>query len=270
MRVDGTGKVSLDHIYVQPDPRSYFTTLREFDYSVPQSAKPHFERLIRRYRDARNASVPQILDLGCSYGINAALVKYGATMDELYERYRDEAMTHDILLASDQQFVRSCKTPEKLRFVGLDTSEPALTYALEAGLLDDAVHADFEESEPTEEQAALLAKTDLVISTGCVGYVGEKSFSRLLTAFGERRPWMAHFVLRMFPFEPIGELLAEAGYKTVQLDGAFRQRRFATPQEQALVLDRLAEIGIDPAGRETDGWLYARLYVSTPTRIEEH
>lgn len=276
MRVDSTGKVSLDHIYTEPDPRAYFSTLRGLEYQVPQAAKPHFEALIDEYRRATGVTVPRVLDIGCSYGINAVLVKYDATMDDLYERYCDAPATGEAVLARDREFVAS-QTSRDVRFTGLDVSGPALEYALAAGFLDDAVHADFESADPTDEQRAKLAGTDLVVSTGCLGYVGEKSISRLIEAFDGRRPWMAHFVLRMFPFDPIEEALAEAGYETVRAEGLFRQRRFATEEERTLVLDRLAAIGLSPRGREADGWFYARLFVSrpreearpAPIRIEE-
>lgn len=271
MRVDTTGKISLDHIYTRPDPRAYFSTLRDLDYNIPELAKPHFERLIAEYREARGVPVPTVLDIGCSYGINAALVKHGATMAELYDRYsgRDaHRWTRAALLARDRELVDSGAPPKRVRFLGLDASDGALGYALDAGFLDGAVHADLEDGEPTGEQRARLAAADLVISTGCLGYVTERTIARIVAAAGERAggrlPWMAHFVLRMFPFDPIADSLAAAGYETVRRDGLFRQRRFATREEQASVLERLAEVGVDPGGLETDGWFYAQLYISKP------
>jgi carnitine O-acetyltransferase len=47
----------------------------------------------------------------------------------------------------------------------------------------------------------------------------------------------------------------------------FRQRRFASPQEQALVLDSMSAAGVDPRGLEAEGWLYAQLYLSRPYDI---
>ncbi|TDE38693.1 class I SAM-dependent methyltransferase [Actinomadura sp. 6K520] len=267
MRVDTTGKISLDHIYTSPDPRAYFSTLRELDYDIPELAKPHFRRFIAEYRQASGVPRPTVLDIGCSYGINAALVKYGATMGELYDRYggRDaHRHTRATLLARDRELIRSHEPADDLRFLGLDASEEALSYALEAGFLDGAVHADLENGDPTDEQRAQLAGTDLVISTGCLGYVTERTISRIVEAQDGHRPWMAHFVLRMFPFDPIADTLAAAGYETVRHDGLFRQRRFATPRERSLVLDRLAAAGVDPAGLETGGWFYAQLYISKP------
>ncbi|WP_245689734.1 hypothetical protein [Streptomyces chattanoogensis] len=86
MRFDVTGKVSLAHLYDQPDPRAYFRVLQPLDYGVPQQAKPYFAKIITEYRESRHVAAPKVLDIGCSYGINAALLKYGATMDELYAR----------------------------------------------------------------------------------------------------------------------------------------------------------------------------------------
>ncbi|QKG22014.1 class I SAM-dependent methyltransferase [Actinomadura verrucosospora] len=267
MRSDTTGKISLDHIYTAPDPRAYFGTLRRLDYEIPELAKPHFSRLIAEYRDARGVPVPTVVDIGCSYGINAVLLKYGATMAELYERYggRDaERLTRGALLSRDRELVRSRERANRVRFIGLDASENALSYALDAGFLDAAVHADLEDGDPTDEQAARLAGADLVISTGCLGYVTERTVARVVEAAGGRRPWMAHFILRMFPFDPIAETLAAAGYETVRGEGLFPQRRFATAEEQALVLDTLADAGVDPSGVEDGGRLYASLYLSRP------
>jgi carnitine O-acetyltransferase len=272
VQFDATGKVELGHIYAQPDPRPYFTTLRELDYRLPELAKPYFTRLVHEYGEAQvgeapGTRTPSVLDVGCSYGINAALLKCDATMDELYEHYCGPAahtLTRSALLARDRDMVRSRNGPVHARFVGLDNSGPALSYALSAGFIDGAVHADLERRDPTGAEREQLAGTDLVISTGVLGYISHRTISRVVEAQGERRPWMAHFVLRMFPFEPVAESLAGYGYETVHVDRVFRQRRFASPEEQALVLDTLSEAGVDPRGLEDGGWLYAQLYVSRP------
>ena len=266
MASDATGKVSFDHIYAQSDPRAYFSTLRKLHYCIPQLAKPYFLALSNQYRQAQQVRQLTILDVGCSYGINAALMKCEATMDELSERYDGRAAgsgTRESMLARDRRWTRARDRPTCARFVGLDSSLPALSYALAAGFIDDAVHADLEERELTGPERRRLASTGLVISTGCVGYIGARTIAQLASA-GERRPWMAHFVLRMFPFEPLAECLAEMGYETVRSEGLFKQRRFASAQEQARVLDALSSAGVDPRGLEADGWLYTQLHVSRP------
>jgi hypothetical protein len=272
VQFDGTGKVSLDHIYAQPDPRAYFSTLRELDYYIPQLAKPYFTQLIQDYRRSQRVTAPKVVDVGCSYGINAALLKFDVTMDELYERYCGpdaDTQSRSELLVRDQELVRSRSRLGRAYFAGLDSSYPALSYAHTAGFIDTAVHADLEVGDPTDLQREQLAGADLVISTGCIGYVTERTIARVIDANSERPPWMAHFVLRMFPFEPVAECLAELGYDTVYHERMFKQRRFASAEEQSLVLDTLSGVGVDPRGLETDGWLYAQLNVSRPRAAKD-
>jgi SAM-dependent methyltransferase len=265
VRFHAAGKVSLDHLYTQADPRTYFGTLRDLDYRIPGLAKPHFAGLIEEFRRIHQVDRVTILDIGCSYGINAALLRCDLSMDELYERYGgfDANTGRDTVLAADRALVRSRARADHMRFLGLDISADALSYALAAGFLDGAVRADLERDDPTAEQRDQLGSADLVISTGCLGYVTERTLARVARA-GHARPWMAHTVLRMYRFEPVAQCLAELGYDTVRVDGFLRQRRFASSEEKSQVLDTLSDHGIDPRGLEDDGWMYAQLFISRP------
>jgi SAM-dependent methyltransferase len=252
---DSTGKASFDDVYTGPDPRPFFRTLREWDYLLPQLAKPYLAKLI----DEHEATT--VLDVGCSYGINAALYRCDTTMDALYEHYTSEEagrLGRAGLLDRDRALPRT----RDVRFVGLDNSAPALDYAHAAGFLDETVHADLERDEPTESQRAVLAGADLVVSTGCVGYVTEKTITRVA---GPRRPPMAHFVLRMFSYEPVARSLADLGYETVAVEGVFRQRRFASAREREQILDAVRATGVALHELENEGWLCAQLYLSRPT-----
>jgi SAM-dependent methyltransferase len=266
VHVTANGKVSLDHIYVQPDPRAYFRTLRDFDYHIPQLAKPYFLDIIEEYRREYEVPSVNVLGVGCSYGVNAALIALDTTMDELYKRYcslESQVQNRSALLARDLLWARTRRSG-RTRFVGLDSSQSALSYAFAAGFIDEAVCADLEKDEPTEQQREQLRGIELVISTGCLGYATDRTIARIVEAGAGRMPWMAHFVLRMFPFDPVAKRLAEAGYDTVSVNQVFKQRLFASPEEQALVLDTLSSEGVDPRGLEADGWLYAGLHISRP------
>ena len=260
MRFHPDGKALLDHLYTEPDPRTYFGSLRALDYRIPGVAKPHFAVLIETLRAARTGIT--VLDIGCSYGINALLLRCDTTMDQLYERYADPA-PRDVLVERDRSIVATRNRWPDTRFLGLDVSEPALRYAREAGLLEVALDADLESDDPTPAQALALSKTDLAISTGCIGYVTERTLDRVVRT-ADRPPWMAHFVLRMYPYAPIAQRLSELGYDTTLVGRPHRQRRFASAEEQAQVLDNLSGLGIDPTGLEADGWLYAELFISRP------
>lgn len=258
MPLDSTGKINFDDIYTAPDPRAFFGTLRPLDYDIPQQAKAYFAKLIDEYRAEADVKVPTVLDLGCSYGVNAALHRCDTTMERLYDHYASAgSLSRDELIARDRRMVEN----DDVRFIGLDASAPALDYALAAGFIDEAIHADLENEDPTDEQRALLSEVDIVISTGCVGYVTEKTLVRIAR---ENRPWMAHFVLRMFSYGPVADSLGELDYETTGVEGVFRQRKFASAEEQTQILDNLSVAGVDPRGLEDGGRLYARLFVSRP------
>jgi carnitine O-acetyltransferase len=127
-----------------------------------------------------------------------------------------------------------------------------------------AVAADLEAGDPSPEQASVLRGADLVTSTGCIGYVTGATLARVVRVNADRPPWMAHFVLRMYPFAPIEQCLRECGYSTTRVDRLFKQRMFVSPEEQSQVMDTLSDLGVDPIGLESDGWLYAQLYLSRP------
>ena len=267
-------KADMDYIYDQPDPRAYFRELRKLDYAIPGGAKPIFQKLISHLQRQRNNAV-HVLDLGCSYGVNAALLKHGLSMPELYEHWGKKELveaTPEEVIACDQCFFDNLDEHPDILVTGLDQAESAVAFAEEAGLLDKGLAVNLETESLPEAAIENLAQVDLMISTGCVGYVTEKSFERLLPAVTQgQSPWMGNFVLRMFPFDSIEETLKDWGYVTEKLEGrTFIQRQFASDEEQDQVLEQLRNQGIDPAGKETEDHLLAEFYLSRPaTEVAE-
>jgi len=242
--------------------------LQKLDYAIPGVAKPIFQKLIRHLQKYRDNTV-HVLDLGCSYGVNAALLKHDLSMDKLYEHWGQDALveaTSEEVVTHDQRFLDNLGEHEDISVIGLDQADCAITYAKESGLLDKGIAANLE-TDPLPARAEKdLAPIDLVISTGCVGYMTEKSFESLLPAVTQgQSPWIANFVVRMFPFDSIEETLNDWGYVTEKLEGqTFDQRHFASPEEQEQVIDQLSAQGIDPSGKETEGHLLAEFYLSRP------
>lgn len=266
-------KANMDGIYDQPDPRAYFRQLSKLDYAIPGEAKPVVQQLIRHLDDQSESPV-RILDLGCSYGVNAALLKYDLSMPELYAHWSQALMdnvTAEAVIENDRGYFENLQPAADIEVIGLDVAEHALTYAADVGFLDEALAVNLE-VEPLPSVAEHgLANVDLLLSTGCVGYVTERTFNRLLPAIDQgRRPWLANFVLRMFPFDPIETALTEQGYVTEKLEGeTFTQRSFASKEEQAHTLELLALRGIDTRGLEADGQLIAEFYLSRPREVVE-
>ena len=262
-------KCDMDHIYNRQDPRLYFSTLRKLGYSIPDSARRICRLLIEAIRSQRSRETVRIIDMGCSYGVNAALIRYGLSMSDLYRHWGREQLAGEspaAVIASDRKHFGSLDRNEKIEITGIDQAENAVSYATAAGLLDRGLAMNLEDKPLPDPLAADLAPTDLMISTGCVGYVTEKSFGRLMPAISQKpSAWIANFVLRMFPYQQIESCLAKWGYATEKLEGAtFLQRRFVSAAEQEKVIRQLAEQDISPADQEKDGKLVAELYLSRP------
>ena len=263
-------KADMGHIYNQFDPRAYSHELNKLDYEIPDNAKPIFQKLIGHLQQRRDDTV-HILDLGCSYGINAAILKHDLSMDELNEHWGQKKMmdaSSEEVIAYDQQFFADINANEDIEVIGLDQAENAIAYGLESGLLDDGLAVNLESEPLSALESEKLAPTDLVTSTGCVGYLTEKSFDRLLPAVTEGdQPWIANFVLRLFPFDTIAKSLEKWGYITEKFDGqTFLQREFASDNEQKQVLEQLGEQGINPTGKEAKGQFLAEFFLSRPAK----
>lgn len=261
-------KANMDHIYDHADPRAYFRELKRLEYAIPNAAKPIFQKLISRRREHQDDTI-QLLDLGCSYGVNAALLKHDLSMQDLYEHWGQERLvdaTPEEVVDYDRRYFANLEKPEDIEVIGLDVAENAVAFAEEAGLLNGSLAVNLETDALTEVAANEMAEVDLVTSTGCVGYVTEKSFDHLFPAVTRGQPaWLANFVLRMFPFDAIEETLSDRGYVTEKLEGqTFVQRQFESTAEQQQVIEQLHEKGIDPVGKEMDGHLLAEFYLSRP------
>jgi SAM-dependent methyltransferase len=262
------GKSDFDSIYNAPDPRGYCRTLSKLDYRIPAEAKPVFRSLIHALQADGRESL-RLIDLGCSYGINAALLKHGMHLGGFFKRYTSpkiEGAADDVLLRRESAFFDTNTSDDAIEMVGIDVADRALEFADSVGLLDDVVRQNLEEQALTEENRELVEGADLIISTGCVGYVTDKTFRHILDATADAGdpPYVASFVLRMFPYEPIADALADYGLVTEKLhDVTFRQRRFENDDERNHVFEQLRAQGIDP-DLEQDGYYHAEFFLSRP------
>lgn len=261
-------KMDFSDLYTSKDPRNYFKYLGQLDYIIPHLAQPVIAQLIRARQELQDEPVT-VLDLGCSYAINGALMKFALNYEGLRQRYTAptlQTLTSEELLDLDRHYYRAWPKKEGVRVIGLDISENAIRYAEACGVLDRGLAADLESRELTADEAADLADVDIIVSTGCVGYVTSKTFERVLKAVAPgRSPWVASFVLRMFPFDEIAATLRRHGLVTELYEGAtFVQRRFASREEMEATIRAVEGRGLDSYGREAEGLFHANLFVSRP------
>ena len=272
------GKANFDHVYDLPDPRGYFSALGALDYRAPDHGSRVFSALLQAIR--QDEISPKILDLCCSYGVNAALLKYDLTLDDLYARYGSEDLRDlscEGLASADADFYagRLKTTPPEI--VGTDAAANAVSYALRTGLLDTGTGEDLEQDEPTEDLKRSARGARLVTVTGGVGYIWQRTFDRALHCVvgngsdAENAPWVAAFAVRFVDYTPVAAVLSEHGLTTEKLSTrTFPQRRFKDTDEREHVLRQLSAAGIDPADKEESGWYHADLYLSRPAaRVAE-
>lgn len=259
-------KAVFDDIYTMNDPRSYFSVLGSLDYMIPDVAEPVIRQLLdarsRHYGDSNT-----ILDIGCSYGINAAIHRFPVNFASLHQRYaRREMMQLDAeeMIRLDRNFYESWPDVGMGRFIGLDISGPAIRYANAVGLHANGVVADLESHPLSASDAAIIAPANILLSTGAVGYVTDQTYGKILGTV-KTPPWIISFVLRMFPYDGFIAAFAERGMVTEKLAGStFVQRRFRNEEEFERSLAALRARDIDTSGFEADGLFQAELFVSRP------
>lgn len=262
------GKTRFDDIYNQPDPRAYFRTLAPLRYEIPQQAQDVFRRTLAQRSAVRGTHRPvTVLDLCCSYGINAALLNHDLTLADLYAHYTSAetgALTRGELVETDKEFYASRRRTDAVPVIGLDTADNATRYALEVGLLDEAYAENLERHPPSDGLRDAVGRVGLITVTGGIGYITHRTFGALLDA--TRIPvWVSAFVLRTVPFQEILATLDAHGLATeTDPERTYPQRLFTDLTEQSSAVDQVLAAGDDPTGLEREGRYYTRLHQSRP------
>ncbi|MFF4289438.1 hypothetical protein ACFY0R_29640 [Streptomyces sp. NPDC001633] len=269
----------FDDLYDQPDPRAYFRVLGALDYRTPHHAQGVFRRLLR----AAVAAAPKdraagrrpatVLDLCCSYGINAALLNHDVTLAELAAHYTSAAaagLSTAQLIERDRQFYAARRRPDAVPVVGIDIAAPAIGYARAVGLLDAAFAENLETTEPSPALRRALGGLRLITVTGGASFLSARTFRSLLATDAARKdgrdlPWVAAFVLRTGSYRPIADGLARLGLTTEKdTTRTYPQRRFTDADEQEYAVAAVTAAGDDPSGKESLGHFHTALYVSRP------
>lgn len=259
-------KADFGEIYDQPDPRAYFAKLQPFNYVIPQHGADLFTRLLGA-RGTAATQRPRILDVCCSYGVVSTLMKTELDVADIYDHYREAAeqdLTTVELIESDQRLLKEYAVPDPAVVVGLDVAANAVEYAVVTGSLDAGFAENLEVDPASPELTSLVSEVDLITTTGGVGYVTERTFHQLLDAARDD-VWVASFCLRTYDYGPIIDSLDDHGLQTERLPQTFPQRRFTGPDEREWAMAQVRELGVDPEGKETEGYYHADFYLSRPT-----
>ena len=235
------------------------------NYQIPQQALPVFHAVLAA--SERTGRPRTVLDVCCSYGINAALLRCEVDLREIGARYteRTPAVLSELIDADAQFYARPAAAHRSgsVRPGRLVTRDRLRCRCRSA---DRRLGRGPGGVGTVHRTLRRPAGRQYDHSTGGVGYIGPRTFDRLVATVGDRHDlWLVIFVLRVFAYDEIAETLTRYGLVTEQVPGlTFRQRRFADTDEfDAANHDVLAR-GLDPTGKEADGWYHAECFISRP------
>ncbi|WP_331771411.1 hypothetical protein [Embleya sp. NBC_00888] len=259
----------FDDIYDRPDPRDFFRALGAWEYQTPHHAQEIFRRLVaaRAGADGEVREPVTVLDICCSYGINAALLNHHVTLAELYDRYgsaRIAALDTAELIEADRAYYAARRRSDAVRVVGLDVAANAIAYARAVGLLDEGFAENLELAAPSPALLRAARPTRLITITGGASFLSPRTFQPFL-ADAPEPVWVAAFVLRTGSYQAIADGLTAHGLVTEKAAAqTFPQRRFTSAREQRYAVDAVTAAAEDPHGKETAGYFHTALHVSRP------
>ena len=197
-------------------------------------------------------------------------MKYNLTMSELNSFFLNGS---EPTKKETKQFYEKCTSNDNINFYQIDISEEALKFSEEMDLCERGMNVNLEAKKLDLLES--LPKMDVVIATGCIGYIGYKAFSNLLKVIKNRQfnliesetehiaPIFAFSVLRIFDMADIEEVFEMYDYSIVKSDiKPIRQRSFSDPKEKVQTISLLHDMGINTKKYEDDGNFYADFYIA--------
>ncbi|KEQ56784.1 hypothetical protein AAA799E16_00941 [Marine Group I thaumarchaeote SCGC AAA799-E16] len=266
-------KKDFTNIYTQKFPNSYLKEMKRLDYRIPDKTKPLYLSIVKQLYRKLSKKI-NIIDIGSSYGINSALMKYNLTMSDLDDFFLKEEPS----IEQSKQFFDQLSSDDSFEFYQIDISEPALKFSENVDLCKKGICVNLETGNlPIKE----LPHSDMIIATGCIGYIGYKAFSNIFELIkkqnseenlenSDRGPVFAFSVLRIFDMADIEKTFDHYGYSLAKTDvRPIRQRRFSDLQEKQKTLSLLHDRGLDTKWLEDDGHFYADFYIASPKKLEK-
>ena len=269
---ENKAKACFDDTYTAPTPHAYIAMMAKNGYEIGEQTRPYCIAAAELLKNHTEDAWPvQMLDIGCSYGMGSAFVKYGCSFDEMVAFFLTRA-PQDPQAACEamRAWINVTPTPYDVRCVGLDNSKPAIRFAMRAGLLDGAIARDFENPDitPNAEERSWFRSCNLLISTGAIGYVTDRTMAHIVRHAGkdhpsEFGPLAVLAILRMFDATPIRDVFEKHDFRFEKVpEIMLPQRRFTGENEQKSVLKILHDKGIDTSEWEDRGKQFAELFIA--------
>lgn len=252
------GKQSFSSIYDEPDPTAYFTTLTELQYRRSDFVwewvhRPENNRLL----DTNSRRT--VVDVGCSYGINALVLKWGIP-------FRASAELYDLVDNHPGLFTSLAQRGSHIRVIGVDTAVSAMDFAIREGLIDASITTDVNVDPLTaSEQRQLRAGVDYMFASGVFSYVRAAGFGRLLDATTRR----ADFTFVGWPLygddvDDVEAVCADRNLAVIHsVDRLLPQRLYASADEQDTYRRRITDRGLPFDDTIAEEYLCATEFVAS-------
>jgi hypothetical protein len=253
----------LGDVYASPEPTAAFERLARLDERGPA----YSATLIRYVLEALGNPDSVVIDLGSSYGVNAALVNHAVTLPGLYAHYRrDGNATVQWRIEDDRRFFTASRRSDAVPVVGIDVSSAAVNYGVSVGLLTAGIASDLEQDRQDQDVSFVLRQATL-ISAAEPGHMGTRTIMTLVGA-SARPPVISGFLLRWQDVRPIVQSLAVAGYEfRADYRAVFPQRRFASALDRQTAREGLKRLGLGETAVENCGYHGTVPFVAIPRSL---
>ncbi|MDR9402180.1 MAG: class I SAM-dependent methyltransferase [Halothece sp. Uz-M2-17] len=169
-------KQHFDDIYMESTPVPFKERIIDaLDYISDNNNRQTFDRLILPWCQQQGGQPIPYVDLCCCFGNTTLAIAHDMTVDEIRENWKDD---------------QTAQTPLKprrlnLKTTGIDISQNALNYTQQAGIFDQTIQADLNQSSPEKKAQVLqtMSEADILVSTASLVYLEESAIQDLIGAF---------------------------------------------------------------------------------------
>lgn len=207
-------KKDFTNIYTKNFPNSYLKEMKRLEYRIPDKTKPLYLSIAKQLYNKFSKTI-NIIDIGSSYGINSALMKHDLTMSDLDDFFLRKEPT----MEESKQFFAHLSSDDSLDFYQIDISKPALRFSENVNLCKKGICVNLETDNLSLRE---LPQSDMIIATGCIGYIGYRAFSNVFELIKKQDeenlehpnlgPILAFSVLRIFDMADIEKTFDHYGY----------------------------------------------------------
>lgn len=260
-------KANWTSIYTQPTPAPYMQNVLENEYSVPTYALQYLHPLLDMMQAERDKRI-RIIDLGASYGILSALLLHDLSFPELIGFYTENGQIRERTWQEMTEFYKNQPVQRQdLEFFLIDSSKPAMDFSERVNLCAGAFSMNLREDELSAELKTIIQDTDLFMSFGSIGYLGDRFFRQAFKIISENQsaPLFAFTAARTFYPVELEALFAANDYAIIKSNVPLvKGRRFVNATEQQTAIQSLHRRNIDTIGLEDDGYFACEFFLGVP------